>query len=163
MSIMTELQAGRLFTRILEEMAGSPVTAEVERGPDVLSGEEGAQLGARPGWPCVRRQGILRAGGGAPAALIAAVLLPERVPDHEVRTQLDRTTIPLGLALEPFGLEREVLDVRGGEGEVSLHVRARLWLPCPCRCGNGQWAAALVTEGLLASFADKARAPSRGA
>jgi hypothetical protein len=156
-TLVDHLRSGMLFTTLVTQLAGEAAWVDIyaRSTGTSLSADESRQLfvppaqaGSRPATGS-RRVGLVRA-GRATAARITAVYLPDRIPDEKVRRKLTETALPLGQAVVSMGGRREQLDVAETIGTVVLESTARLWVPCPCGCGERP--VALVSECLLASF-----------
>jgi chorismate-pyruvate lyase len=111
-----------LFTSRAAAAAGEPLTAVID-SRTVADPARYPELCA-DGYTAFRRDGHLVTASGRPVAAVSSVYLPGRLPADTARL-LARTCVPLGTALEPYGVEREELAPDGPRtrGLLRLHGR----------------------------------------
>jgi hypothetical protein len=111
-----------LFTSRASVAAGEPLTAVIESRA-VADPARYPELCAA-GYTAFRRDGRLVTASGKPVAAVSSVYLPGLLPAGTARL-LARTATPLGLALEPYGVEREELSPDGPRTRGLLWLRGR--------------------------------------
>lgn len=111
-----------LFTHRAAQEAGEPLRAVVG-ARTVAVARDYPELDAGDA-TALRRDGHLVTASGRRVAAVSSVYLPGRMPP-EAAWLLARTSVPLGLALEPYGVHRDELEPQGER------TRGLLRLPVP--------------------------------
>ena len=107
--------------RLLEDIAGGPLTAGITVGPaDGVTGEELALLQAADGAGLHRRSGRLHTADGTPVARVSELVVTGRLPgparpllgiDPDGALRPGRYSVQLGHALRGRGVRRQLLGV----------------------------------------------------
>ncbi|MFI5843799.1 hypothetical protein ACIA8K_29270 [Catenuloplanes sp. NPDC051500] len=122
------LNADPSATRQLGVWCRCPITARVTRRVwRAATPAEADVLRIPPGALVQDRAGTLRATGGTVLSEIAALVVAARVTPS-MRAALDRSDVPLGVAIGALRFRRQIVSQHApSAGPHVLHVRALLW------------------------------------